>query len=196
MDAARRVTRADVAAAASVLGLAFADEPTMRHMHPAGDSRLMSAHIELWLDGFWDVSEIWMVGDTAAAWWITPAIATAPGDPGLAIRQAEQELLGAGWQRYQDAQEVMDANHPGRRRHWYLVMIGARPGVQGTGLGSVLMDPVLAHCERENLPIYAETADPRNHTFYERKGFMPIGTFELPDGGPQISQIWREPKSA
>jgi GNAT superfamily N-acetyltransferase len=185
--------REDVATAAFVLGLAFADEPAMRHMHPAGDSEQMRAHIALWLDAYWDVSEVWMVSDLAAAWWITPAIAHAAEDPGQVSFQAEEELLGADWEHYWESQAVMNANHPGRPRHWYLVMIGARPDVQGTGLGSQLMAPVLAHCDREDLPIYAERADLRNQAFYERLGFTPIGEFHLPRGGPRVSQIWRDP---
>ena len=79
---------------------------------------------------------------------------------------------------------ALERHHP-RDPHWYLYAIGVRPDAQGRGLGSQLMMPVLAECDREGVGAYLETADPRNHSFYQRFGFEIVGEV-LASSAPKI----------
>lgn len=53
----------------------------------------------------------------------------------------------------------------------YLWFIGVLPAGRGIGIASELLDPVLEECSREGLPVYLQTANPKNVPLYEQKGF-------------------------
>ena len=55
--------------------------------------------------------------------------------------------------------------------HWYLLVIGVEPAAQGRGFGGALLAPILEQADRDGLPCYLETAQPRNIGFYEHRGF-------------------------
>jgi hypothetical protein len=44
------------------------------------------------------------------------------------------------------------------------------------------------------MPAYLESTNPANLRRYEGVGFAASGTFELPDGGPTVTTMWREPR--
>ena len=56
-------------------------------------------------------------------------------------------------------------------RYWHLLVIGVLPAFQGQGIGSALMSPVLAQADRDDLPCFVETVQPRNQPLYARHGF-------------------------
>jgi ribosomal protein S18 acetylase RimI-like enzyme len=55
--------------------------------------------------------------------------------------------------------------------HWYLLAIGTRPGLQGTGLGSALVELGTAQADASRLPCYLETGTESNVAFYQKRGF-------------------------
>lgn len=74
--------------------------------------------------------------------------------------------------------------HPADR-HWYLVVAGVLPEAQRRGLGSRLMRPQLEAADRDDTPVYLETADRANVAYYARFGFTVIDdALELVPGGP------------
>lgn len=54
---------------------------------------------------------------------------------------------------------------------FYLYMLGVKPQAQGKGLASVLMNPVLEIKKKEGLPVFLQTATPKNLDIYQNKGF-------------------------
>ena len=88
--------------------------------------------------------------------------------------------------------ETLARMHP-KAPHWYLSILGADPDHQGTGVGSALLKPRLAHCDREGLLAYLETATENNVRFYERRGFEVTGEFTLPKDGPKLWLMERPP---
>ena len=46
----------------------------------------------------------------------------------------------------------------------------------------------------ENMPAYHEATTLRNRALYERHGYVNQGDFTLPDGGPTLWRMWREPR--
>lgn len=108
------------------------------------------------------------------------AIWKRPNEHKLALRD-ELKLLPAfarvmGWRALprfsrllERAQTLHDQLAPAP--HFYLFMLGVDPTQQRRGLGSQLLEPLLARCDAENKPAYLETARPENVPFYARHGF-------------------------
>ena len=58
--------------------------------------------------------------------------------------------------------------------------------LQGQGVGSMLMQPTLERADSARVPTYIEASSERSAALYERLGFLHMGVFELPDGGPPV----------
>jgi GNAT superfamily N-acetyltransferase len=86
--------------------------------------------------------------------------------------------------------DALEKQHP-REPHYYLFVLGVEPSLQGKGVGSALLGPVLARCDAEGMPAYLETANPRNLPLYERHGFRVRAEFAVPHGGPLTWLMWR-----
>lgn len=78
-------------------------------------------------------------------------------------------------------------------RHWYLPLVGVDPPRQGQGLGGQLMEHALARADADRLPCYLENTKERNLPFYRRHGFDVIVEANVPDGGPTIWTMKRDP---
>lgn len=85
--------------------------------------------------------------------------------------------------------------HPADPRHFYLATLGVVPELQGRGVGSRLMRPVLELCDREGVPAYLESSKESNIAFYARHGFRVTRELKLPRG-PTMYAMWREPLGA
>lgn len=87
---------------------------------------------------------------------------------------------------------AMERVHP-EAPHFYLHTLGTRQDAQGTGVGSAVVAQMLERCDREGVPAYLESSNPRNVAFYARHGFETQGLVALPHGAPPITRMWREP---
>jgi GNAT superfamily N-acetyltransferase len=103
-------------------------------------------------------------------------------------------VFGRDLGRAQRGLTVMDSGHP-RSPHWYLDSLGVEPERQGTGIGSALMRPVLERCDRERMPAYLNAGSPRSRELYRRHGFEVTEEFRLPEDGPSLWRMWREPRA-
>jgi ribosomal protein S18 acetylase RimI-like enzyme len=88
---------------------------------------------------------------------------------------------------------LIESKHP-REPHWYLASLGTAVEQQGKGVGGALMRPVLEHCDAEGIPCYLESSKERNLPFYRRHGFEVVEEVPLPDDGPTLWTMWREPQ--
>lgn len=80
---------------------------------------------------------------------------------------------------------------------WYLGVLAVEPGRQGRGLGSRLMEPILARADREGHAVTLETAKARNLPLYRRHGFEVLRELEPPaPGGPTVWTMRRPPGAA
>jgi ribosomal protein S18 acetylase RimI-like enzyme len=78
--------------------------------------------------------------------------------------------------------------------HWYLLMLVVDPDCQGKGLGGHLLQPVLTRADRQGLPCYLETTNPRTIPFYERHDFLVARSMEVVPGGPGLWCMLRKPQ--
>ena len=135
----------------------------------------------------------------AACVWLPPG-------PGVTIpRMIRSGMFGVPFRTgfgpfftFMGANEVMDKIHKARvpEPHWYLMIVGVDPELQGQGAGSAIIREGLALVDRESKPCYLETSERRNLAFYERHGFVVLEEAILGTGGPKAWAMHRKPQSA
>jgi ribosomal protein S18 acetylase RimI-like enzyme len=86
--------------------------------------------------------------------------------------------------------EQMAKYHP-TEPHWYLPLIGVDPAHQGKGHGDALLKYALEQCDRDHLPAYLESTNPRNISLYRRHGFESLGTIQVGSSPPLVPMLRR-----
>jgi len=87
---------------------------------------------------------------------------------------------------------AVDKVHP-KEPHWYLALLGADPALQGKGVGTALIEPVLGKADNEGMPCYLETQKAENIPYYLRHGFEVLHTVSVP-GSPTVWGMRRNPR--
>jgi len=196
----RPLGRSDVRGAARVLAKAFYDDPVTSWMLPDDSSRLtaltrafapLARHHFLPRAGSEVGVRDGVVG--AATLWDPPG----QRKPGLVEQLiTTPTMLWAFRSRVPASMrvmELMEKHHP-EEPHWYLMLIGSDPAVRGAGFGHALMRSRLDRCDAEGSPAYLENSNPKNEAYYLRFGFEIMGEIKLPDGGPPMWPMWRNPR--
>jgi ribosomal protein S18 acetylase RimI-like enzyme len=205
LDAVQRIdvrpaVKGDVRELAHTLGRAFFDDPVMMWMLPDPGQRAkglatmfatMGRHQFLPLSGVDFATDATHIA--AAALW-------APPDRWRSSRMTELRMLpgffrafGSQRKRGQQVAKLMKANHP-EEPAWYLAVIGSDPTYRGQGYGRALLADRLERIDAEHAPAYLESSNPDNVPYYERFGFEVTAEFELPDDGPSMWAMWRQPR--
>lgn len=192
-----RLARQDeVATLARVLTRAFAQDPLMTWLF-----RGHVAHLERFLRIFLMLAlrqgaVYTTAAQEGAAIWFAPSRWKADKVTQLRFLLLMLRTLGprnmGGRLRALDA---VDRLHPSAP-HYYLMALGSLPEVQGRGIGSALMAPILARADAEGMPAYLESSAPANVPFYEHRGFRLLREFQPPYGAPPVWLMWREPISS
>ncbi|MEV7444094.1 hypothetical protein AB0O22_23700 [Streptomyces sp. NPDC091204] len=177
----------------ALLSAAFHDDALTRWMIP--DERLRA---EL-LPGFFRV----FVELSAAH----DAILTTPdGDavllflpPGAepdeeALDAAFAHALGAHTDKLRTIARLQAERHP-HTPHYSISFGAVRPGHQQSGLMSGLLAQITARADTEQVGAYTEASSPGGEAATRRAGFDRLGTdITLPDGGPALRPMWRNPR--
>ncbi|OBJ47416.1 GNAT family N-acetyltransferase [Mycobacterium asiaticum] len=197
---ARAAQQADLRELGRTLGRAFFDDPVSLWLLPdaakrrAHLSRLfttMTRHHHLGAGGVEVACDGPGIG--AAALWDPPKRWQESRRAQLAQTPTFLRVFGFRTAKARGLQELMKSKHP-EEPHWYLAVIGSDPGVRGRGFGQVLMRSRLDRCDAEYCPAYLESSKPENVPYYERFGFQVTGEIVLPDGGPTLWPMWRDPR--
>ena len=187
----------DLDEVAAILGTAFVSEPHVRHLvGPNGVEpgvitqfmRLMLEHVFIPLENVWltDDRASAMVGAPPGCWRVSDEAVMALAGP-------LTELVGADHlPAFLRAVEAAEAAHP-EQEHWYGVFLGTMPDRRRKGSGSGMLNFIIDECDQLGLPFYLETAKAENVALYERFGFRVVQTISLPDDGPLLWTMWREP---
>jgi ribosomal protein S18 acetylase RimI-like enzyme len=192
----RKMTEDDVDAVAASSARAFYDDPLQVWALPDDATRLGKLEAMFALqtrvaslplgECFTDESR------SVACFWSGPDEWQPPPEVGRALTPL-RDVLADGLARFTTAMNAMGEAHP-HERHWYLQGLGTDPPRQGQGLASAALAPMLARCDTDGVPAYLESTKERNLVFYERHGFRVTRTIDLPDGGPRLWAMWREPQ--
>jgi ribosomal protein S18 acetylase RimI-like enzyme len=182
----------DADRATAVLTLAFSTDPVCRWVWPDPQRYLANFPSFAWAFGgaaFRQGTAFCTLNYGGAALWLPPGI-TPDG-----------EALGDLLQRTvaeQDQAEVfafleqMDRYHP-TEPHWYLPLIGVDPALQGRSHGSALLQQALTLCDRDGMPAYLESSNPRNNLLYQRHGFEVLGRIQA-GASPPMFPMLRTPR--
>lgn len=77
--------------------------------------------------------------------------------------------------------------------HQYLEFIGCLPMQRSRGLGSLLLGSLLSIANREGIPVWSWSSNPRNLTFYQRLGFEIGEELRRDDSSPIVTVLWHSP---
>jgi GNAT superfamily N-acetyltransferase len=89
---------------------------------------------------------------------------------------------------------LLQKKHP-KEEHWYLALLGTDPSRWRRGIGSHLLEPVLAQADADGLPSYLETQAERNLAFYGKHGFNVTEELRVPGCPLPLWTMWRPARS-
>jgi len=174
--------------AVDVLVSAFTADPVIRWMYP--DSNGYLTHFPAFLRAFggkaFVAGTVWRLGEfRAVALWFPPQ---EEPDGDAVVAEIANSVAANQQSDLLAVIEQMGSAHP-TYPHWYLPWFGVEGGQQGQGLGGELMRNCLGFVDRDHLPAYLESPNPRNITFYERHGFEVVGISQAGACPPVYSML-------
>jgi GNAT superfamily N-acetyltransferase len=171
-----------------VWGWAFADRSRRKAQHEAWFRLLIHSAVPyqwVWTTPSYEAVSVWV----------------PPGCPELSQSDESQlgpmleEALGARAALVMEVFDRFEAAHPRDQDHFYLSLLGTHTDHRGSGIGMSLLADNLVRLDTLGMPAYLESTNPSNLRRYESVGFALCGTFDLPDDGPRVTTMWREPAS-
>ena len=185
-----RMTETGLAAAAKALSRAFMKDPLQNYTFPVEADRIAKGpmHFSAALKYGLLFGEVYAAPDTeGVSIWLKPgATEITPENAHAAGFTSLPEKIGAdAFERFfsviafADEYHKLDLPEP----HWYTMVLGVDPAFQGQGLGRALLQPVIDKAAAAGLPVYLETAQPVNVTFYKNIGFRLIHKLREPTSG-------------
>lgn len=81
-------------------------------------------------------------------------------------------------------------SHRPEEPHWYLGILGTHPDSQNQGLGSAVLQTMLAKADHLGVPTFLESSNPRNYGFYQRHGYTEQAELTVQDSPPLLG-FWR-----
>ncbi|MEV4513822.1 GNAT family N-acetyltransferase [Dactylosporangium sp. NPDC049525] len=89
---------------------------------------------------------------------------------------------------------AFEARHPSAVHH-HLAFLAVHPDHQTFGLGTALMHWSHQRLDKDGIPAYLEASSLPSRDFYLRHRYSDLGDpIDLPDGGPRLWPMWREPR--
>jgi GNAT superfamily N-acetyltransferase len=189
-----KLSEADLLLAAQALTNAFMNDPLQQYVFPDDAVRKIRSipHFEAVVRYGVLFGEVYTTEDYGGA-----VVWLRPGETLVTPEKAEKSGLAslpatigdAEFTRFISVLDFADQFHKQDMPapHWYTMVIGVDPAFQGKGYGSSLLSPILKEAEKTNTPVYLETAQPKNVSFYQHMGFRLIREVEEPTS--QI-RIW------
>ena len=98
-----------------------------------------------------------------------------------------RELIGSHTDDVLALLDRFEANHPRHAPHYYLSLLGTHPDHRRRGKGMGLVAPNLAQIDDLSMPAFLESSNRANDHRYERLGFVQVGEFAAPSGGPTVA---------
>ena len=191
----RHAHRDDIEPVTDTLARAFDDDPVMGWLFPDDETRLKKSRkfFLLRLKQFLPQGDVYTTADySGGAIWAVPGQWHLPALATLQMIAVLAPAVGSRGPRAVRGMMQVDAEHPSAP-HYYLAVLGTEPEMQGQGIGSALMQPVLETCDCDEIPAYLESSKERNVAFYSRHGFKVTQEITLPKG-PPIWLMWRDPR--
>ena len=184
----RTMTADEEGPAVETIILAFAADPATRWTwpHPHQYMAAMPRFVHAFGGGAFAHGGAYCTNEYAgAALWLPPGV--HPDEDRL-VELMESTASPSARAEAPAIFEQMAKYHP-RAPHWYLPLVGVDPAHQGKGHGDALMVYALERCDRDKLPAYLESTNPRNVSLYRRHGFEPLGTIQVGSSPPIVPML-------
>ena len=183
-------TAAEQGAVVATLTLAFATDPATRWTWPEPKAYL--AAFPRFAVAFGGAAfargTAHRIAFAAAALWLPPGASSDDAAITALMMETAHEQTAVDGPRVMQA---MESFHP-KGPHWYLPLIGIDPARQGEGLGGALLRHATVLSDRDGVPAYLESSNPRNVSLYRRHGFEPLGQIQF-GNSPLFTPMLRKP---
>ena len=178
VDGIVRMDESDIPVYAQALTNAFMKDPLQNYTFPDETERKVRspAHFTAALNYGQMFGEVYSAPNgVGASIWLkpgetefTPERSAAAGFTELPYKMGED-----AFERFFTALEFAEQFHKEDlpAPHWYTMVLGVDPAFQGQGYGKALLDPILSQAKADGLPVYLETSQPANVSFYQKMGF-------------------------
>ncbi len=188
-----KLTRPNLLAAAKALSSAFFEDPLQRYVFPDENERKERSiiHFSAVLQYGLLFGEVYTANHSEGA-----VVWLRPGETKVTPEKAQQggladlpQTIGeAPFTRFISVLDYADQFHKQdmKEAHWYTMVLGVDPSFQGKGYGSALLSPILDEAKINNIPVYLETAQPKNISFYKHMGFDMVREVVEPVSGVKI----------
>ena len=190
---ARELESSDTQNVVESLATGFFDSPFMSWIYTDETTRLdaLRAWFACWTDVYADKGLSYTVDDAqGAALWAVPHGDYLDDEGQAALFEVIQRWNGERTGFVIEALMPLSKHPP--QPYWYLNAIAVRPDGRGKGIGAKLIEPMLDRADHEGVPVYLESSNPRNLSFYFRYGFQCWGErLVMPEGGPPIQPLLR-----
>lgn len=132
-------------------------------------------------------------GGAAVTLWLPPQAPELVGEDEAQADRLAAEVLGDRGALMAQLYAVFDAHRPAAE-HQYLDVFATDPACRGRGVGMALLRADLADLDAVGRAAYLESSNPANLARYESVGFRRLERFTLPEGGPSVDTMWRDPR--
>jgi GNAT superfamily N-acetyltransferase len=188
---------ADADVLSRLIAEAFFPLPPSRWLigDPAARRQIFPGYFRLYLEHALAHGITYTTTDHAAAALWLPTTAS-PADPPAGYDARLAAATGPWASRFRGFDAALDRHHPAGTPHHHLALLAVHPDRQGQGTGTLLLRAHHATLDRDGIPAYLEAADQRTRQLYLRHGYAPWpgAPFHLPDGGPPLWPMWRDPQ--
>ncbi len=199
-----KLTESQIDLAGSAMARAFFDDPVSVYMFPDETERRRLApwHFSTFIRYAYPSGEVYTTSGApdGNAVWLPPGQSDMDPDRmrQVGLDRAAEVLGEAAWQRFGTICDYVDALQPIEvpGPHWFLPLLGVDPPLQGKGVGSALLRPILERADIDGLPAYLWTAKSRNVPFYQRHGFEVVTEGVEPTSGVRFWTMRRPPQGA
>lgn len=178
------------ASAVATVTMGFSTDPIARWFYPnaADYFRWFPKFVRAFAGGAIENGSAYCTENySGAALWLPPGVEPDAEELVSIVRESLPEKRQA---EALELFEKMGDNHPAVP-HWYLPMIAVDTARQNLGIGSSLMELALLRCDRDGLPAYLESSNPRNISLYRRFGFEVVGEIQVADS-PVMTPMLRK----
>jgi GNAT superfamily N-acetyltransferase len=192
----RRAGPTDRTAVAATVAAGFFDDPVTQWLLPDVQHRqeVILPMFEVYIDAYLPHGETYLTADgNGAAVWLPPGADLLTAEQEQPFLDALTTLMGPGVDRLFQLEETFAGHHPAEPLY-YCNFLSTVPAFQGRGIGSAFLQDMLQRADADGLPAYHEATSPRNRALYERHGYVNQGELVLPDGGPTLWRMWRDPR--
>lgn len=167
-----RLTESEIEPAAGTLARAFYDYPLFSYVFPDASERRSGLPLLLQSAVHYGVlnGEVYATSrnlEGVAVW--MPPDHTSRSSPAPEVSKDALDRMAHFWSQ---VHAVSKRHVPSV--HWFLMIIGVVPELQGRGCASVLLAPMLARIGRQHMPCYLDTEVEKNVAIYNRYGFRVV----------------------